>query len=109
MANNFFNSTTSDIGLSDSSVYATPEGQKSIVIGCLVSNKTTGNIPVSVKMVKTDNSVVYLAKDARINGGESVDFMQGRKMVLEAGETIKVSSKLAASVDCIVSVLEGVS
>lgn len=109
MAVQFFNSTSTDIGTSEVAVYTVPSARKSIAIGCTVANKTKGNVPVTIKVIRTDNSSVIIASDARIDGGQSIDFLSGKKLVLESGEILSVSSKLANSMDCIVSVLEGVS
>jgi hypothetical protein len=104
----FKNAVATEIGTSGAVVYTVPANKKSILIGCSVSNTTGSILPVEVSVIKADSTVVHLAKDARIEGGMSADFLSGKKLVLQAGEKIKVVSKLVNSLDCIVSVLEDV-
>lgn len=104
----FKNAVATEIGTSGAEVYTVPAGKKSILIGCSVSNITGSILPVEVSVIKADLTVVYLARDARIEGGMSADFLSGKKLVLQAGEKLKVKSRIAESLDCIVSVLEDV-
>jgi hypothetical protein len=104
----FKNAVASEIGTTGSDVYTVPADKKSILIGCSVANITGSILPVEVSVVKSDLSVIYLARSARIEGGMSADFLSGKKLVLQAGEKLRVVSKLDDSLDCVVSVLEDV-
>lgn len=104
----FKNSTNSGIGTSATAVYTAPVGKKSIAIGCVVTNTTGAALPVTLTLVKADQSVLQLAKNARIDGGQSVDFLSGKKLVIQATESLQLNSPIASSLDCLVSVLEDV-
>lgn len=104
----FKNSTSTGIGTTATAVYTTPAARKSIAIGCVVTNTTGSALPVTLTLVKSDNSVVQLAKNARIDGGQSVDFLSGKKLVIQANESLRLKSPIATSLDCLVSVLEDV-
>lgn len=104
----FKNATSNDIGTAGSDVYTVPNGQKSIVIGCSVSNTTGAALPAEVTLIKADTSVIHLARATRIDGGTTTDFLSGKKLVMQAGEKLHVSSKVDSSFDCVVSVLEDV-
>lgn len=104
----FKNAVASAVGTTSTVVYTAPTGKKTIAIGCNVTNTTGAALPVEVKVLKVDGTAIYLAKAHRIDGGLGVDFLQGRKLVLTAGETLNVASAAASSLDCVVSVLEDV-
>ena len=107
-AYNFKNATSDAIGTTGADVYTVPSSKKSILIGCAVSNITGASLPVEVKLIKADNTVIHLALSTRVKGGTTQDFLSGKKLVLQAGEKINVSSKVDNSLDCVGSVLEDV-
>ena len=104
----FKNATGDSIGTAGLDIYTVPSGLKSIVIGCTVTNITGASLPVEVKLIKADNTVIHISKSERVLGGTTHDFLSGKKLVLDAGEKINVASKTANSLDCVVSVLEDV-
>jgi hypothetical protein len=104
----FKNAPTPNIGTSGADVYSTPSGQKSIVIGLSVTNRTGAALPVEVYISRSGQPDVFLSRDTRIAGGESYDFLSGKKLVTESDESVRVVSKVDNSLDCIVSVLEDV-
>ena len=108
MANAFKNSITGSIGTTGVKVYETPSATSTTVIGVSVANVATQNISVSVMMSDTSgNKSVYLVKNALIVPGSSAVLVGGeQKLVLEATDTLSVTSSLVNSVDVIVSVLE---
>jgi hypothetical protein len=104
----FKNATQTAVGTTTTAVYTTPAGKKTIAIGCVVTNTTKTGLPVTVSLIKADDSEVLLAQDSRLLGGQSTDFLSGKKVVLVAGERITLRSAAPSSVDCLVSVLEDV-
>lgn len=108
MANSFRNQTTVGIGTTETAVYQVPAGSKAIVIGLAMSNTTAQELPIRITLRKADSSNVQLVDRLRIGGGMTDDFIRGKKLVMLEGEQLRVSSAADQSVDCVVSVLEGV-
>lgn len=108
MANIFKNSITGSIGTSTTTVYESPSQTVATVIGVNVANVIAQNISVSVLIVDTSTSQTrFLVKDALIIPGSSVVLVGGdQKLVLEAGDLLRVVSSQAVSADVVVSVLE---
>lgn len=108
MANVFKNSIKGPAGTGGLSVYTTPANTVSTVIGVNVANILTQNINVDVSITDNSASVTkYLVKGAIITQGSSAILVGGeQKVVLEANDSITVTSSVDASVDVVVSVLE---
>lgn len=104
----FLNATSNDIGTAGSDVYTVPTGQKSIVIGCSVSNITGAALPVEIQLVKPDGTIIHISRASRVDGGTTEDFLSGKKLVMQSEEKLHVISKTDSSLDCVVSVLEDV-
>ena len=104
----FINQTANAVGTTPVDVYTVPATQKSIVIGCMVTNTTGATLPAEVKLVKAYNTEIHLSVSERIKGGTTTDFLQGKKLVMTAGEKINITSKAASSFDCVLSILEDV-
>jgi hypothetical protein len=108
MANTFKNSIVGPAGTSGLSVYACPSATSATVIGVNVANIVSQNIEVDVEI--TDNSAgltKYLVKGATLPQGSSTILVGGeQKVVLEANDSITVTSSVNSSVDVVVSVLE---
>jgi hypothetical protein len=100
MANVFKNYTSADVGTSATTTYTVPSATTSVMIGCNLANKTTGAINVDVQ-----TAGVYLAKGVPIPSGSALSVLDG-KIILEAADTVVVTSDTASSCDVIVSVLE---
>jgi len=100
MANTFKNYTSSSVGTSAATTYTVPASTTSVMIGCTVSNTTTSQIAVDVQVAG-----VYLVKGAPIPANSALSVLDG-KIILEATDTVVVTSDTATSADVIVSVLE---
>lgn len=100
MANIFKNYTSASVGTSPVTTYTVAGSTTSVMIGCNLANTTTGQIKVDVQAAG-----VYLAKDIPIPAGSALSVLDG-KVILEAADTVVVTSDTAASCDVIVSVLE---
>ena len=100
MANTFKNYTSSNIGTSATTVYTTPASTTAVTIGCNLANVTSSTIVVDVQCAG-----VYLVKDVSIPTGASLSVLDG-KIILEAADTVIVTSDTASSCDVILSVLE---
>lgn len=100
MANTFKNYTSASVGTSATTVYTTPASTTSVVIGCNLANTTASTIVVDVQCAG-----VYLVKAVAIPTGSSLSVLDG-KVILEATDTVVVTSDTATSCDVILSVLE---
>jgi hypothetical protein len=106
MANIFKSYTDTAIGTSESTVYTVASGTVSVVIGLNVSNIIGNQINIDLRVDKATGDDVYLVKGIPIPNGSSFEFNAGNKFVLQTGDSIKVTSDTAASVDVLISVLE---
>lgn len=112
MANSFKSKTDTAIGTSAATVYTCPSATQTTVIGLTVANIHTSQIEVDVQLdasTRTSGAQdsVYLIKDAPVPVGSSLVVVGGeQKVVLEPGDTIKVTSNTASSADVALSILE---
>ena len=100
MANLFKNYTSASVGTSPVTTYTVPASTVAVVIGCNVANVTASQITFSVQAAG-----VYLVKDVPLPAGSAISVLDG-KIILEAAETVVVTSDTASSADVILSVLE---
>ncbi|NDB78664.1 hypothetical protein EB155_02260 [archaeon] len=98
---NYANTATS------AAVYTVPAGATSIIIGCTISNITTGFLSTSVQVYDSDqNQTVYILKDVIIDTGSTLEIMGGNKIILNAGDELRVSADSTYSFDTVLSLVE---
>ena len=100
MANTFKNYVSSSVGTSPTTVYTVPASTTAVTIGLSIANVTASSISVDVQCAGT-----YVIKDAPIPAGSALSVLDG-KIILEATDTVVVTSDTATSADVILSVLE---
>lgn len=100
MANTFKNYTSASVGTSAATVYTVPASTTSVMIGCNLANTLSSQVSVDVQAAG-----VYLAKGVPIPAGSALSVLDG-KVILEAADTVVVTSDTASSADVILSVLE---
>ena len=100
MANTFKNYTYASVGTGATTTYTVPSATTAIMMGCNLANRTTSQIAVDVQVAG-----VYLVKGAPIPANSALGVLDG-KIILEAADTVVVTSDTASSADVIVSVLE---
>ena len=100
MANVFKNSTDTAVGTSPSTSYTVPAATTAVMIGMTVANIHSQQVIMSVQVAG-----VYLVKEAPVPVGSSLSVLDG-KIILEASDTVVVTSSEAASIDVIISILE---
>lgn len=109
MANVFTRKTERNIGTSTTAIegYTPSGGVKSTVIGLSVANvDSSNNISVNVELYDGANST-FLIKNAPLPVGSSLVVIGGdQKVVLEPGDSIRISSSIENSVDALMSLLE---
>ena len=100
MANTFKNYTSASVGTSPVTTYTVAGGATSVTIGLTISNTTASQIKIDVQAAG-----VYVVKGAPIPSGAALSVLDG-KVILEAADTVVVTSDTATSADVILSVLE---
>jgi hypothetical protein len=106
MATVFVNAISRAVGTTEVESFTAPE--KSIVIGCSVTNVLSSTVPMTIKLRRSGVDT-YIHKDKRVESGEPFELMKGNKLVLQTGDKLIVSSKVASSLDVVFSILQGVS
>lgn len=105
----FKNAIVTSVGTTASNVYVTPAGNTSICIELDVSNRTTSTISANVMIVDSSTgNTAFIVQLAPIPAGSALQVVAGQKIVLEAGDQIRVQSTSASSLDAIGSILENV-
>jgi hypothetical protein len=108
MANTFKRKLSKAIGIAASTVgsYTVPATTTTTVIGMSLANTTVADITVDV-MVNDGAIDYYLNKSCSIPAGSTLIVVGGdQKIVLLTGDSIKVQSSAASSVDVVMSILE---
>jgi hypothetical protein len=100
MANVFKNYTSASVGTSPVTTYTVPSATVAVTIGLTIANTTASQITVDVQAAS-----VYVVKGAPIPAGSALSVLDG-KIILEAADTVVVTSSAATSADVILSVLE---
>lgn len=95
----FNNQTSAAVGTSEVTVYTVPSGKEDVLVGVNLANLVTSQIAVTVKVAG-----VHLIKGVPIPANTAFSPLDG-KIVLEAGDTVKVTSDTASSCDVILSML----
>jgi len=112
MANSFKSETDKEIGTSTATVFTCASSTETTIIGLSVANRVTSQILIDVELDASSRTSgaedkVFLVKDAPIPVGGSLVVVGGdQKLVMEPGDTIKVTSDTASSADVVVSHLD---
>ncbi len=108
MANNFKRYTSRAIGITPISVgtYTVAAATQTTAIGLTIANVSNSAITVSA-MHNDGVDDTYIVKGATLPSGGSLIAIGGdQKLVLQTGDSVKISSSANTSVDAILSVLE---
>jgi hypothetical protein len=115
MANSFLSETDTAVGTSPATILTCPSATEITVIGLSIANIAnivTSQITVDVQLDASGRTSgaedsVYLIKSAPVPVGGSLVVVGGdQKVVLEPGDTIKVTSDTASSADVVLSHLD---
>lgn len=111
--NTFKNSAVTGIGTSNTTVYTTPTGKKSMLLQMDVVNTLSVNTPINVDVFVYNAAIaqnVYLFKNVPIaTGYPLVVLPSNKKLVLAAGDYVVVKSSVAASANVMISLLEDIN
>ena len=108
MANTFNRKLSRNIGTSLTAVgsYTVGASTKTVVVGLTLSNTTGGSINVDCTLNVATNDF-YLIKNTPIPSGGSLVIIGGdQKIVLNTGDSIKIKSDTATSLDAVMSIME---
>ena len=111
MANTFKLKTKAGIDASLVTVYTVPADTKTVIIGLTVSNIKGASVTADAQIVTASTSGenadnVYIIKDVPLPTGSSIEIMSGNKIVLEAGDIVRVKGSVTDAVDAILSIME---
>ncbi|MDB3961459.1 hypothetical protein N9411_00405 [bacterium] len=111
MANTFKLKTKANIDASLTTVYTVPSSTTTVIIGCTVANVKGASVTADVQLITASSSGenaddVYIVKSIPLPAGSSVEIMAGNKIILEAGDVIKVKGSVTDAVDAILSIME---
>ena len=112
MANTFKLKTKSSVSNSAlEDMYTAPASVLStVLIGCLLSNKSSNSIAADVKIATNSTSGedaddVYLVKEVGVPPGISLEIVEG-KIVIGPSDKIKVLSSVGSALDVTLSIME---
>jgi len=98
---------------SPSTLYTVPTAKTSIVIGCLMANKTAteATINVYIDAKEGTGSDVFLCHTLKVPEYSSVELALGKVVITHdatTGDVIKAYASAASTFDLVISILEGV-
>lgn len=101
---NSFKTKAVELTTDTQTIYTTPEGVTTIVLGAQATN--IGNAPVSVKFTLVKNATNFIMlKDFEIPVHDAAEVTTG-KLVIETGASITASAGANGSVNLVLSILE---
>jgi hypothetical protein len=111
MANTFKLKTKAGIDASLVTIYTVPSSTKTVIIGLTIANVKGASVTADAQVVTASSSGenaddVYLIKDIPLPAGSSIEIMSGNKIVLEAGDIVKVKGSVTDAVDAMLSIME---
>ena len=108
MASAFKSASSVNVGTSLTTVYTCPGSTTSTIIGCYICNRSGGQIEADLQFYDASSTNhVSILFGTPIAGDSTVAAIGGdAKVVLEAGDAIKVKSNVASSMDVVLSYLE---
>jgi len=108
MASNEFKGVSKINVTTATSVYASPNGETSILLELDIANTTSTAVTASAELL--DNALgtdAYIVKDAPIPAGGTLQVVSGQKIILESQDSVRVTASGACDVVC--SILENVN
>ena len=108
MAANFKSVAAASVGTSLTTVYTCPSATTVTIIGLYLCNQSGGAIEANVEFYDASSTThIGIVSQIEIPGQSTLAPIGGdAKVVLEAGDIIKVQSNIASSIDVVLSYLE---
>ena len=89
-------------------VYTAPGSKDSIILELDIANTTSSAVTASAEVVDSSAGTdAFVVKDAPIPTGSSLQVISGQKIILETGDSVRVTASGACDVVC--SILEDVN
>lgn len=107
MANDFKNALARNVGTTAVTVYTAPALKNSIAIELDLCNTTNSGVTADV-FIRSGGNDFYIVKQAPVPVGGSLQVIAGQKIVLTNGDTLRVASSVASSIDVVGAILEDV-
>ena len=101
---NSFKTLAFELTTSTQTIYETPDGITTIVLGAQANNISNDPVTVKFTLIKNDTSFVML-KDFEIPVNDACEVTTG-KLVIETGSSVTASAGVNNSVNLILSILE---
>jgi hypothetical protein len=101
---NTFKTRALELTTTEQTIYITPSGLTTIVLGAQASNITTTPVKITFTLRKNNEDFIML-KDFTIPPNDAVEVTTG-KLVVEQGSSLRSSVTANASVNLILSILE---
>ena len=77
-----------------------------VLLSCLVSNKTASSADVDVYLVTNTGDDVYIIRNAPVPAGSSLEIISGSKIIMQAGDVLRINAGTATALDAAVSYLD---
>ncbi len=111
MANTFKLKTKANVDASLVTAYTVPSSTTAVIIGLTIANVKGASITADAQIVTASSSGenaddVYVVKAVPLPAGSSIEIMSGNKIILEAGDVVKVGGSATNCLDAILSVME---
>jgi hypothetical protein len=107
MATNFKNIIGKEIGTQRVAVYTTPAATSTTIIGMNVANLTGSMVSVDIEIGDEESSIGYMIKGMPLPPNTAMKPIgKGEKIVLDATNTLYVTSDTTESLDVILSLVE---
>ena len=111
MANTFKLKTKAGVDASLVTIYTVPADTKTVIIGLTIANVKGSAVTADAQVVTASSSGenadnVYIVKAIPLPTGSSIEIMSGNKIVLEAGDIVKVKGSVTDAVDAMLSIME---
>jgi tryptophanyl-tRNA synthetase len=106
MANTFKSNVAANIVTSGNTVYTTPSATQTTLIGMTLSNKGAGTVTANVFLTRSSVDYSIISNAPILTGSTLVPIGGDQKVVLQAADSVKITTSANGSVDVIVSLLE---
>jgi tryptophanyl-tRNA synthetase len=106
MANTFKSNVAANIVTSGNTVYTTPSATQTTLIGMTLSNKSAGTVTANVFLTRSSVDYSIISNAPILTGSTLVPIGGDQKVVLQAADSVKITTSANGSVDVIVSLLE---
>jgi hypothetical protein len=106
MANTFLRNTSNAIGTTYTVVYTAPAGTTAIILAGTIANTSTSTL-VNTEVIVNNGTddINIIGTSTPIPVGTALSFVDG-KLVLQAGDVLKVKASVASVLDVYISLME---